>query len=357
MNIRGTGTPSVLIVALADRDPVTRLAGLALQDDPAEHAFIDDYFSAEGPRGATEMAELAASSRDLGAVVRDAIDAETEAIVVRRGTFDAAFFAAHPRVRFVQRIGRRPAGVDVAAAKAAGVLVACLPRPAIMRTAEHALLLMLASGKAMRRGEARMRAGTVAPDARAQDEVAYNWTGLDVAGLCGETIGLIGLGEVGAELAARLRPFEARVLYWKRTRAPLGDERELGVQWSDLDALLAASRYVCIALAATPQTQGWMDAAKFARMRRDAFFINVSRGKLVDERALHAALVERRIAGAGLDVHAVEPSPWDELRALDNVVVSPHVAGGMRTGIIDEVRAIVANVRAYATGTPPAGLV
>ena len=342
-----------LHVAIADSDPVTRLAGLALQFDPEQETFLTDYFSSEGTDAAATIRSIASDAVDLQAVVQRRVTPETDIVIVRRGTFDEAFFATFPRVRFIQRVGRRPTGVDLAAAARAGVAVACLPRPSIARTAEHIVLLMLAAGKSLREAERRMRDGFVAEGARAQDEVCYNWTGLTLAGLYGETIGLIGLGEVGQEVLSRLRGFEARLLYWKQTRLPVDEEHALGIEWASLDDLLARSRYVSLQLASTPQTQRWMNAEKFAKMRPDAFFINASRGKLVDENALYAALKEKHIAGAGIDVHAVEPAHWDALRAIDSLIVSPHIAGGARSALVDEVAIIVQNVRAFMTGASP----
>lgn len=337
-------------VAIADRDPVTRLAGLALEYDASSEQWVHEYFSAEGDAAPKELAEIALSARDLSARVQQGSYDGATVVIVRRGTFDAAFFARHPTVRFIQKIGRWPDGIDLVSAANAGCTVATLPRASLARTAEHALLLMLAAGKAVRRAADRMEQGIVVAGARPQDDVCYNWTGSTTAGLLGETIGLVGVGEVGGELALRLRPFEAKVLYTKRHRLSSEEERFFGVEWAELETLLAVSRYVSLHLPYSSATQHWMDAAKFSKMRTDGYFINLSRGKIVDEAALYAALTSGRLAGAALDVHSVEPAPWDALRRLDNVFVTPHVAGGARSHLLSEIRTIVDNLRNFAKG-------
>jgi phosphoglycerate dehydrogenase-like enzyme len=198
--------------------------------------------------------------------------------------------------------------------------------------------------------EARFDPARVRPD----HGVAYNWVGIsDIGGLFGKTLGIIGLGEVGSLAAAMARGFHMRVLYCNRNRLPRAQEEKLGVAYTPLAELLAQSDFVSLHATNLPANRGLIDARTFAAMKPSAFFINTARGPIVDEDALHDALTKGTIAGAGLDVHAIEPRPTpDRLAALPNVILTPHIAGGSRKGILREIEAILANCRAVLAGEP-----
>jgi phosphoglycerate dehydrogenase-like enzyme len=338
-----------MIVTLADTDPVTRVFGLAVSYDPAQEPWLKDYFATE-PDAPAAVRTLADGARDIDARVQLADYEGADAVIARRGTFDGAFFQAHPSVKFIQRLGRRPTGIDLAGAARAGVTVSCLPRRTFGKTSEHAILLMLAAGRSVRAAQQRMESGFLAGGAHPQDGVCFNWTGIDSIGLCGETVGIIGLGELGTELALRLRNFDVRVLYWQRNRLSAEEEKLFGVTWTSLDDLLGASRFVCPLIPYSAEVCDWMDHSKFSKMRPDAFFINMSRGKLVDEAALYRALTQGTIAGAALDVHSEEPAPWDSLRRLPNVFSTPHIAGGPKRLMIQDAGIVIQNLRAFVAG-------
>ena len=278
---------------------------------------------------------------------------DLDVLIFRRGAIDAALMDAHPRLRLIQRIGERADLIDLAAAKARNIAVSCVPRPSLQLTAEHALLLMLALAKRLIEADAAVRADAydrarVHPD----NGVAYNWAGLTgLSGLYGRTVGIVGLGEVGIMAARMAQGFGARVVYCNRTRLTEAKERALGVAYRPLDGLLAESDFVSLHASNLPDNQGMIDAAFFARMKPGAFFVNTSRGRMVDEPALRDALTRGVIAGAGLDVHAQEPRPTPNIFAgLDNIIMTPHLAGGARVAIIDEVAAVVGNCQAAMTG-------
>jgi D-3-phosphoglycerate dehydrogenase len=143
-------------------------------------------------------------------------------------------------------------------------------------------------------------------------------------GLTGRTLGVIGLGNTGRELFRLAAPLEMRHVAYDPYASPEA-AAILRVELMELDALLAHSDFVCICCALTDQTRRLIDAERLARMKRTAYLINVARGPIVDQQALTAALAERRIAGAGLDVFEQEPiDPCDPLLALENVIVAPH---------------------------------
>jgi phosphoglycerate dehydrogenase-like enzyme len=184
--------------------------------------------------------------------------------------------------------------------------------------------------------------------------VAYNWAGISgIGGLFGKTLGIVGLGEVGSIAAGMARAFGMRVLYCNRNRLPAAQEAKLAVEYAPIGTLLAASDFVSLHATNIPENRGLIGAATFAAMKPAAFFINTARGPIVDEDALYDALTTGMIAGAGLDVHTVEPRPTpDKLATLRNVILTPHIAGGSRKGVMLEIEAILDNCRAVLTGDP-----
>jgi len=150
-------------------------------------------------------------------------------------------------------------------------------------------------------------------------------------GCPGKTVGLIGMGKVAEYFPFRMRAFDMRVIYTKRTRLPAGREQELGVEWTpNLDDLLKRSDFVCIACDYNPGTHKLIGKRELDLMKPEAYLINTARGRIVDEPELIRALQEKRIAGAGLDVYwnepplTQDPSVPEELCKLDNVILAPH---------------------------------
>jgi phosphoglycerate dehydrogenase-like enzyme len=277
---------------------------------------------------------------------------QAEILVVRRAAVDAALLQRCGRLRLVQRLGERHDRIDLGAAAERGIHVSCLPRPSLIRTAEHAILLMLALAKRLPAADAAARAG--APGG-SPSSVAYNWPGMTgLGGLHGRTLGILGLGEVGALVARRAAAFGMRVLYTGRSRQPASVEAACGAAWRGLDALLAEADIVSLHASNLPANRGAIGARELGLMKPGALLVNTSRGALLDEAALLAALRKGRPGGAGLDVHAVEPRPQgDPLAMLPNVVLTPHIAGGSRLSVAEEVAQILANCHAVLAGGQP----
>ena len=183
--------------------------------------------------------------------------------------------------------------------------------------AEHVLSMMIALSKRIGETDRVMRRTAN------MDRNAY--IGEDILG---KTIGIIGFGNVGSRIAELARGlFRMRVLAYD-PYLTAGEIAARGGEKVDLNALLAAADFVSVNCPLTAETRGMIGAAQYAKMRPEAYFITTARGSIHDEMALAAALKERRIAGAGLDVWEKEPPPVDHpLLALDNVIVSPHSAG------------------------------
>ena len=276
-------------------------------------------------------------------------------LIFRRGSIDGALMDANPKLKLIQRIGARADAIDMAAAAKRNIAVSCVPRATLQLTAEHAILMMLALGKKLLQADDAVRKDRWDRDrVRPDHNVAYNWAGIsDMVGLFGKTVGIIGLGEVGSLAAGMARAFGTRVLYCNRNRLTAAQEGKLGVEYAPIDRLLAESDYVSLHATNIPENRGLIGAETFARMRPTAYFINTARGPIVDEDALYDALTKGTIAGAGLDVHTIEPRPQpDKLATLRNVILTPHIAGGSRKGVLEEIGVILSNARAVLAGQP-----
>jgi phosphoglycerate dehydrogenase-like enzyme len=276
-------------------------------------------------------------------------------LIFRRGSIDAALMDASPNLKLIQRIGARADAIDLAAAAMRGIPVSCVPRRVLQYTAEHAILMMLALSKKLLEADDAVRKDRWDRDrVRPDHGVAYNWAGItNISGLFGKTLGIIGMGEVGSIAAGMARAFGMRILYCNRNRLSAEQEAKLGVEYADIDRLLGESDFVSLHATNIPSNKGLIGAQTFAAMKPTAFFINTARGPIVDEDALHEALTKGTIAGAGLDVHTIEPRPTpDKLASLRNVILTPHIAGGSRKGVMLELEAILSNCRAVLAGKP-----
>jgi phosphoglycerate dehydrogenase-like enzyme len=213
-------------------------------------------------------------------------------------------------------IGRSGTGydkIDLAACTENDVALFNAPEALRHSTASSALLFMLALAKRLPEQERITRAG--------------RWdlqAGVMGSEIQGRTLGIVGLGHSGRELARLVSPFAIRVLAYS-PHADAAQARGMGVELVTLDKVLRESDFLSLHCRLTPQTRRMIGAAQLALMKPTAFFINVARGKLVDQAALVVALRDGRIAGAGLDVFEVEPLPLDDpLLSLENVILTPH---------------------------------
>jgi phosphoglycerate dehydrogenase-like enzyme len=263
-----------------------------------------------------------------------------------------------PKLRFLQRIGVLRTKGDTTTAMAKGIPVSALPFGVSDRVAQHALAMTLSIMRKLRQGHAGMIEG-LNPSNMPEEEtgapaIATNWTGTpDVDTLNDKTIGIIGFGEIGACLARMVAPFDCRVLYYKRNR--LRPELEAffgGITYAGLEDLLHQSDVVEAIIPYSEDSRKMLGAREFGLMKPGAIFINVGRGNTVDEPALIEALNNGTIAHAGLDVFAVEPLPVSSsFLRMDNVVLSPHSAGGV-LGWVNTFERIADNLRRVEAGEP-----
>jgi glyoxylate reductase len=205
--------------------------------------------------------------------------------------------------------------IDVEAAGERGVVVTNTPGVLDETTADVAFMLVLAAARRLGEGERLLRAGK------------WEWwgpkqlRGLDV---WGTRLGIVGMGRIGRAVARRGRGFGMEILYHNRSRKE-DVENELGARYLDLDDLLRESDFVSIHTPLTDETRHLISERELGLMRETAVLVNTSRGPVVDEGALAAALAEGRIFAAGLDVYEEEPKVHPELLELENVVLAPHV--------------------------------
>jgi glyoxylate reductase len=243
------------------------------------------------------------------------------------GPVDAIYTYGHPPVgpalldRFrgvtvVSNFGVGVDHIDVPAATARGIPVGNTPGVLDGATADLAFSLLLAIGRRVVEGDRY---------ARGPDFLHYDPTYMLGREVHGATLGIIGLGRIGEQVARRARGFDMTVLYHNRRRKPAA-EAALGVRFAGRDELLAGADYVVLTVPLTAETRGLIGRAELAKMKRTASLINVARGAVVDAEALAEALAARRLHGAALDVTDPEPLPRDHpLLRLDNVIITPHL--------------------------------
>jgi D-3-phosphoglycerate dehydrogenase len=246
------------------------------------------------------------------------------------------------RLRLVQKLGAGIDRIDLDACRERGVAVARLTGVNAAPVAEHVVMLLLAALRRLPESNRRVKAGEwFKEEARAfQRELRH------------KTVGLIGLGHVGREVAARLRGFEAKLVYFDVQRAPAAVEAQLDLTYVDLDQLVAASDLISLHVPLVPETRHILDEARIRSMKPDAIVVNCARGGLVDERALGDALREGRIAGAALDTFAQEPLTDSSLVGLENVICTPHSAGATADNFSVVAGRAAENARRYLAGEP-----
>jgi D-3-phosphoglycerate dehydrogenase len=240
-----------------------------------------------------------------------------DALIVWGPSISARTVEDARRLALVARLGVGYDAVDVAALTDGGIALAITPDGVRRPIASGALTFLLALSHKLLIKDRLTRDG--------QWEKAYDHIGV---GLAGRTLGVIGAGNIGGELLRLVGPFGMRHLV-ADPYASAGTVAEAGAELVDLETLLALADFVCITCPLTEETRHLIDAERLALMKRSAYLINVARGAIVDQAALTAALIEGRLAGAGLDVFEQEPLPADDpILGLPNVVLAPHAIGG-----------------------------
>lgn len=252
--------------------------------------------------------------------------------IVSTDPFTAEVLDAAPDLRVIARVGVGFDSIDVAAANARGVQIATTPGCNDHAVADHTVGLMLAVLRRIPELERDLRAG------------GWNRTGDHAPRqLAGSTVGLVGCGAIGRRVAERLAGFDVELLI---------HDPALGEASTSLDRLLARSHVVSLHCPLLPSTHHLIDAVALRSMRPDAVLVNAARGQIVDQAALIDALRAGVIAGAALDVFDLEPPTGSPLTTMDNVVLSPHIAGISTVSIAEMTRLATRAVIAVAAGRP-----
>jgi phosphogluconate 2-dehydrogenase len=254
-----------------------------------------------------------------------------------------------PKLRAIASVSVGVDNYDIDYLNRRGILLSNTPDVLTETTADTGFALILATARRVVELAAWVRAG------QWQKNIDSAQFGTDVHG---KTLGIIGMGRIGEALARRgQHGFGMRVLYHSTRRKPAVEEN-CAAAYRSLDALLHESDFICLTLPLTTATEGLMGAQQFACMRPQSIFINISRGKVVDESALIEALRQGRIRAAGLDVFAQEPLPPDSpLLGLPNVVATPHIGSATEETREAMARCAVDNLLAALAGERPANLV
>jgi glyoxylate reductase len=221
-----------------------------------------------------------------------------------------------PKLRIAANVAVGYDNIDVDACTKRGVVATNTPGVLDETTADFAWTLMMAVARRLAEGEQLARSG--------------NWKGWNLDQLCGadiwgKTLGLVGFGRIGRAVARRALGFHMKVIYTDAVKAPAEVAKSLNVEYRDMNALLAESDFISLHVPLIPETRGLFNSPKFYRMKPTAFLINTSRGPVVEESALVAALDAKKIAGAALDVYENEPFIHPGLKR-PNVVLAPHLA-------------------------------
>ncbi|UED84696.1 2-hydroxyacid dehydrogenase [Streptomyces profundus] len=249
---------------------------------------------------------------------------------------------AVPGLRLIHKLGAGVDKIDQAACRERGVRLARISGGNAVPVAEHTLLLILAALRRLPEIDARTRAGEwFKEEARVIQRQ-----------LAGRTVGLLGLGAIGQAVARRLAGFDVEIVYHDPNRLPRDVERDLGVRYLDLEALLATSDVLSLHLPLLPGTRGLLGAERIRTLKPGAVVVNCARGGLIDENALADALRSGHVLAAGLDTFAAEPLRDSPLPELANTVLTAHVAGATLDNFGQMVDRAVANTLALREGRP-----
>ncbi len=268
--------------------------------------------------------------QEIGGRVRGVVT--TTLVGLSRAQIDAM-----PKLEIVACFSKSCGAMDLALAKERGIIVTNVPLPIAPEVGELALGLLLSAARRIAEADRYVRAG--------KWESAPFQMGRALRNM---RCGILGLGEVGMNFAKRAEPFVKSLSYCDVAPKPAVPYQYC----SDLEAMARDSDCLVITVTSSPATRGIVNARIFDALGADGFLVNVSRGAVVDQNALIAALREKRIAGAGLDVFADEPRVPAELRQFDNVVMTPHIGSSTREVREERMKNVLANLRAHFSGEP-----
>jgi glyoxylate reductase len=259
-------------------------------------------------------------------------------------TVDRDVLTANPDLKAVSSMNITQDRIDLETATELGIPVTNIPAIVTEATADLAFGLLLAAARNIALGDKMFRQG-IYPGSQSNHFAGF--------AVNGKTLGLVGFGRIGQAVGRRGRGFGMTVLYYDPCRLKPEAERAAGVEYRDFDDLLCEADFVSLHPQFSPETSHLMSHDQFALMKPTAFVINTSRGPIIDEAALVAALRTKRIAGAGLDVYEYEPAVSPALMAMPNVVLTPHLGSAVLDLREAMAHVMADNTIALIDGTPP----
>lgn len=271
---------------------------------------------------------------------REAVVGRADVAMIIGTGVDQSLLNSAPKLRFVQKLGAGVDNVDPDACRARRVGVARLRAGNATQVAEHTLMLMLAALRRLPYFDRRTRSGSwLRPEGRAAQRQ-----------LAGKTVGIVGLGAIGREVARRLVGFDVDVVYYDIVRPGEDLEKKLLVRFLEFEDLLACSDVVSLHVPLTADTRNMLDARRIAMLKRGTTIINCARGGLIDEAALDVALELNHVLAAGLDTFEVEPLHSSPLYRRDDVVLTPHLAGATFENFVGVFGRGLRNIDLYLAG-------
>ncbi len=258
------------------------------------------------------------SEHDAGAIAA-ALGEVDGALVTLNERIGADEIANAPQLRAIANVGVGYNNLDIPALHARDIMATNTPDVLTETTADFGFAMMMAAARRITEAERHLRAGKWQ---------GCNFKGLLGADLHGSTLGILGMGRIGQGIAKRASGFNMRVIYHNRSRLPADVERAFNASYVEFDTLLATSDHLVLVLPYSPASHHIVDAAALAKMQSTATLTNIARGGIVDENALADALAGGRLGAAALDVFEGEPAVNPRLLALDNIVLTPHIASG-----------------------------
>ncbi|MDM7999214.1 MAG: 2-hydroxyacid dehydrogenase [Dehalococcoidia bacterium] len=323
----------VLILSPLPEDAARMLIGAKVSASELEDVSIVTY------KG-KQKSELISAVADADVIIGD---------YTNNVAMDADVMRAAKRCVLIQQPSTGYQHIDVDAAAKEGIAVANTAGTNTFAVAEHTIMLILACLKKLLLAHEKTKRAEWA-----QDEMPL----YGVFELWGKTIGIIGMGRIGKEVARRAKPFGARLIYFDVNRLSAEMERSLDLTYHSLDDVIAQSDVITIHTPLTPETENLINAERIAKMKPNVVIVNVSRGAIIDESALARALKDKRIQGAGLDVFADEPiSPKNPLLDAPNVILTPHIAGATNESRARIIDMTIENVVTMLRGQEPINIV
>lgn len=292
--------------------------------------------------------------------------AEADCLVCATTEITAEIIRAGRNLKLIQKAGLRYENIDLEAARKAGLPVCVARKLGRIQIAEHAFALILALYRKILPAHAAVircdyETKGIQPILTDQTHFLPNWFGYrGITTLFGQTLGILGMGEIGTEVALHGKAFGMNVIYYQRHRIDPQAENGLGAIYVGLEELLRRSDVLTVCVPQTPQTEKMIGAKELSLLKRSSYLINVSKGAVVDEKALAEVLQAGALAGAGLDVFLQEPLPKGHpLLECQNVILTSHLAMGEAASgnVEDEIKLIFSHVRQVLQGLEPEGRV